>query len=381
MKKTVFFKTMSCLALTCLIAGLAGCAKKEAGSTVAGADKGTSQSATRTIVDQVGNTVHLPEKIERVVIASVWPLASVYCQMFGTDKLVGLDPAIVSAAEDSMLIQIAPDIGSIETGFSKNGNLNAEELLALDPDVVLYASGVMADYDIATQAGIPAVGFSLSIKDYNAVETIHTWIEQLAAVMGVEPGDNSKYVEYGRRIQQLVADRIATVPEEQRPRAMFIHRYDNATLAVPGTGTWADYWITASGARNVGADNAGTPSVSMEQVYSWNPDRIYITNFNDALPEDLYSNALGGHDWSAVKAVQDQQVKKIPLGIYRWYVTNTDSPLMLLWMAKQHHPDLFADIDMDQVTADFYKEFYNLELTAADLQSIWNPSREAAGGA
>ena len=365
-----------------MVAGLAGCAKKEAGSAVGGAASSEGKAArTRTIVDQVGNTVHLPEKIERVVIASVWPLASVYCQMFGTDKLVGLDPAIVSAAENSMLIQIAPDIGSIETGFSKNGNLNAEELLALDPDVVLYASGVMADYDIATQAGIPAVGFSLSIKDYNAVETIHTWIEQLAAVMGVEPEDNSKYVEYGRRIQQLVADRIATIPEEQRPRAMFIHRYDNATLAVPGTGTWADYWITASGARNVGADNAGTPSVSMEQVYSWNPDRIYITNFNDALPEDLYSNALGGHDWSTVKAVQDQQVKKIPLGIYRWYVTNTDSPLMLLWMAKQHHPDLFADIDMDQVTADFYKEFYNLELTAADLQSIWNPPREAAGGA
>lgn len=379
--RRIFFTAISCLLLTFMVAGLAGCAKKEAGSAVGGADKGTSQSATRTIVDQVGHTVHLPEKIDRVVIASVWPLASVYCQMFGTDKLVGLDPAIVSAAENSMLIQIAPDIGSIETGFSKNGNLNAEELLALDPDVVLYASGVMADYDIATQAGIPAVGFSLSIKDYNAVETIHTWIEQLAAVMGVEPEDNSKYVEYGRRIQQLVADRIATIPEEQRPRAMFIHRYDNATLAVPGTGTWADYWITASGARNVGADNAGTPSVSMEQVYSWNPDRIYITNFNDALPEDLYSNALGGHDWSTVKAVQDQQVKKIPLGIYRWYVTNTDSPLMLLWMAKQHHPDLFADIDMDQVTADFYKEFYNLELTAADLQSIWNPSREAAGGA
>ena len=381
MKKTVFFKTLSCLVLTCLIAGLAGCAKKEAGSAVAGADKGTSQSATRTIVDQVGNTVHLPEKIERVVIASVWPLASVYCQMFGTDKLVGLDPAIVSAAENSMLIKIAPDIGTIETGFSKNGNLNAEELLALDPDVVFYTSGVMADYDIATQAGIPAVGFSLSIKDYNAVETIHTWIEQLAAVMGIDPGDNSAYLEYGRRIQQLVAERIATVPEEERPQAMFIHRYDNATLAVPGSGTWADYWITASGARNVAAENTGTPSVSIEQIYSWNPERIYITNFNDALPQDLYGNVLGGHDWSSVAAVQEQQVKKVPLGIYRWYVTNTDSPLMLLWMAKQHHPELFADIDLDKTVADFYKEFYNLDLTAEDIQSIWNPVREAAGGA
>ncbi len=381
MKKTVFFKTLSCLALICLIAGLAGCAKKEAGSAVAGADKGTSQAATRTIVDQVGNTVHLPEKIERVVIASVWPLASVYCQMFGTDKLVGLDPAIVSAAENSMLIKIAPDIGTIETGFSKNGNLNAEELLALDPDVVFYTSGVMADYDIATQAGIPAVGFSLSIKDYNAVETIHTWIEQLAAVMGIDPGDNSAYLEYGRRIQQLVAERIATVPEEERPQAMFIHRYDNATLAVPGSGTWADYWITASGARNVAAENTGTPSVSIEQIYSWNPERIYITNFNDALPQDLYGNVLGGHDWSSVAAVQEQQVKKVPLGIYRWYVTNTDSPLMLLWMAKQHHPELFADIDLDKTVADFYKEFYNLDLTAEDIQSIWNPVREAAGGA
>lgn len=379
--RRIFFTAISCLLLTCLLAGLAGCAKKEAGSTVAGANKGTSQSATRTIVDQVGNTVHLPEKIERVVIASVWPLASVYCQMFGTDKLVGLDPAIVSAAENSMLIQIAPDIGSIETGFSKNGSLNAEELLALDPDVVLYSSGVTEDYNIATQAGIPAVGFSLSIKDYNAVETIHTWIEQLAAVMGVDPGDNSAYLEYGRRIQQLVAERIATVPEEQRPQAMFIHRYDNATLAVPGSGTWADYWITASGARNMAAENTGTPSVSIEQIYSWNPERIYITNFNDALPEDLYGNTLGGHDWSSVVAVQEQQVKKVPLGIYRWYVTNTDSPLMLLWMAKQHHPDLFADIDLDKTVADFYKEFYNLDLTAEDIQSIWNPVREAAGGA
>lgn len=379
--RRIFFTAISCLLLTCLLAGLAGCAKKDSSAAGAAASSVGKAALTRTIVDQVGNTVHLPEKIERVVIASVWPLASVYCQMFGTDKLVGLDPAIVSAAENSMLIKIAPDIGTIETGFSKNGNLNAEELLALDPDVVFYTSGVMADYDIATQAGIPAVGFSLSIKDYNAVETIHTWIEQLAAVMGVDPGDNSAYLEYGRRIQQLVAERIATVPEEERPQAMFIHRYDNATLAVPGSGTWADYWITASGARNVAAENTGTPSVSIEQIYSWNPERIYITNFNDALPEDLYGNTLGGHDWSSVVAVQEQQVKKVPLGIYRWYVTNTDSPLMLLWMAKQHHPDLFADIDLDKTVSDFYKEFYNLDLTAEDIQSIWNPVREAAGGA
>ena len=88
-----------------------------------------NNDGTRTIIDQAGNEVVLPEKIERVVIASVWPLASVYILSMGTDKLVGLDPAIISAAENSMLIKVAPDISKIESGFSQNGYMNAEELL------------------------------------------------------------------------------------------------------------------------------------------------------------------------------------------------------------------------------------------------------------
>ena len=55
---------------------------------------------------------------------------------------------------------------------------------------MLYASGVPEDYEIATQAGIPAVGFSLSIKDYNAVETISSWIELLEDVMNENDQDD-----------------------------------------------------------------------------------------------------------------------------------------------------------------------------------------------
>ena len=36
-----------------------------------------TRERTREIVDQMGNTVVLPEEVDRVVIASVWPLASV----------------------------------------------------------------------------------------------------------------------------------------------------------------------------------------------------------------------------------------------------------------------------------------------------------------
>lgn len=370
--KKIFVNLISVALLSSL--AFTSCSKKNSVN-----ENNHSDSETRTIVDQVGHTITLPKEVNRVVIASVWPLASAYCLMFGTDKLVGLDPAIISAAENSMLIKVAPDIVNIESGFSKNGQLNAEELLKLKPDVVLYATGVMEDYDIATQAGIPAVGFALNVKDFNAVETIFTWIDLLAEVMNTSY-DTSAYHEYADKMQKMIAERLEGIPEEDKPSAMIIHKYSETTLQIPGTKTWGDYWITASGARNVANENKGTPQVTVEEVYRWNPDRIYITNFSDAIPEDLYTNSFQNYDWSNIRAVKEKQVYKMPLGIYRWYVTNTDSPLTLLWLAKEHHPDLFADIDVNQEIKDFYKKFYHIELTEKDIQQIYTPNREAAGG-
>ena len=70
----------------------------------------------------------------------------------------------------------------------------------------------------------------------------------------------------------------------------------------------------------------------------------------------------------------------MPLGIYRLYVTNTDSPLTLLWLAKQHHPALFADINMDDEIRNYYKEFYRIDLTDDDIREIYTPKRDAARG-
>jgi iron complex transport system substrate-binding protein len=330
---------------------------------------------TRTVVDQVGNVVELPEKIERVVISSAWPLASVYCLYMGSaDKLVGVDPAIISAAKDSTLARIAPEIVDIPSDFIKGGVMNAEELAALKPDVVLYSTGTPEDFEIAQKAGVPAVAFSLSIADYNAIETIYTWIDLLAEVMQ-ENFDREKLVAYGDEIQEMVASRLTALKDDQKPRSMFVHLHDEATLGVPGSNSWADYWLTASGGINIAADaGTGTLNPSMEEIYQWNPEIIFVTNFNTSQPEDFYSNSIGNRDWSNINAVQNQKVIKMPLGIYRWYVCNSDSPLVLLWMAKQQQPELFTDIDMDQTIKDYYKEFYNLELTEADVQSIYHPS-------
>ena len=104
----------------------------------------------------------------------------------------------------------------------------------------------------------------------------------------------------------------------------------------------------------------------MEQVYEWNPDKIFITNFSSYLPEDLYDNTIEGHDWSQVKAVQEGEVYKFPLGMYRWFPPSSDTPLSLLWLAQQIQPDLFNDIDLDNEVKEYYQTFYNMTLNAED---------------
>ena len=117
----------------------------------------------------------------------------------------------------------------------------------------------------------------------------------------------------------------------------------------------------------------------MEQVYEWDPDIILITNFSPYLPEDLYNNAIEGHDWSTVSAVNNGKVYKFPLGMYRWFPPCSDTPLVLKWLAKTIQPEKFADMDMDSEIKSYYKEFYGVELTDDDVQNIYTPASEASG--
>ena len=92
-------------------------------------------------------------------------------------------------------------------------------------------------------------------------------------------------------------------------------------------------------------------------VTKYNPDIIFMTNFTQAQPKDLYNNTIGSNDWSKVKAVEDKKVYKMPLGMYRSYTPGADTPMTLLWLAKTTYPDKFKDIDLTKEVKDYYKDY------------------------
>ena len=372
------------LSVSLIAASMFGCgAFAEETETAADVETATEtvgeSTGTRTIVDHTGAEVVLPTEIKRVVISSILPLPSVYCLFRGSaDDLVGIHPSSMAAAQNSYLINVYPEIADVDTSFVENGEVNIEQLLSLEPDVVFYAAGNTDERAMYDNAGIPAVGFSTSMAEYDCVETYADWIELLGEIYGEQDTANA-IIEEGRAVAEQIKSVTDTIDDADKPKVLILFNYDNGTISTSGSNFFGQYWIETAGGINVAEELSGNAEINMEQIYEWNPDIIFITNFSACQPEDLYNNAIEGDDWSNVAAVKNQQVYKFPLGMYRWFPPASDTPLVLKWLATKIQPEKFADIDMDQEIKDYYEKYYNAELTDEDLQEIYNPARAAAG--
>ena len=107
------------------------------------------EGETRIVVDHTGREIEIPAEINRIVISSLLPLPSVYSLFEGSaEKLVGIHPSSMAAAENSILPKVVPDILDVNTDFLQGGELNIEELLNLKPDVVFYSANNTEEYHL-----------------------------------------------------------------------------------------------------------------------------------------------------------------------------------------------------------------------------------------
>lgn len=335
---------------------------------------------TRTVIDHDGVEVTLPEKVERIVVCDILPLPSVLAVFFDSaEKIVGMSGTSMSAAANGLLGELYPEILDAETGFIDGSTVNTEELMKLQPDVVFYNASRKELGEQLRKAGFPAVAISVNKWEYDCIETLNQW----AALLGEIFPENDRreaVAAYSEKIYSMVQDRVREIPERQR--VLYLYQYSETNLLTSGQKFFGQWWADAIGAVNVAQEltTDNSVAVNMEQIYAWDPELIFITNFTTAEPVDLYENTVGVYDWSGIQAVKDRQVYKMPLGMYRSYTPGADTPVTLLWMAKTAYPEQFADIDILTETKAYYKEVFGVELTEAQAASIFDPTAEAGSG-
>ena len=268
-------KTMKWLAIAIVAAMLLaafGCAKRPADTSV-------------SIVDMKGHEVKLDKPAERIVALSAADCEIVYALGAG-DLLVGRGEYCDYPAE-------VLDVTSVESG----GNTNIEQIIALDPDVVVMSSMAQTEEQVKQ---LEEAGIAVAVSDAADIAGVYTSIELLGKLLGKDAEAAS--IVSGMKAQ---FDKIAEDKFDEGKTVYFEVSPLQWGLWTAGRGTFMNEIAEMMGLKNCFDDVDGWAEISEEQVLERNPDYIVtITMYfgEGPTPEEEIMARPG---WENVEAVKN----------------------------------------------------------------------------
>ncbi len=330
----------------------------------------TSQAfADRTVTDQLGRQVTLPDHITRAVVLQHQTL-NLLVQLNAGDDIVG----VLSSWKKQLGPQFVRFMPAIEN-LPMPGDLsqvNIESLLALHPQVVFVANyAPQAMIQQIQNAGIPVVAISLRQDAAGEKNKMNPTMadEEQAYNDGLKQGIRliGEVVERQNQAEALIdytfAARaeanapVAGISDSQRVRVYMA----NPDLNTYGSGKYTGLMMKHAGALNVAAVTVkGARQVSLEQVLQWNPEVIFV---QDRYPQ-VVKQIENDPQWQAIDAVKNHRVWLMPEYAKAWgYPMPEALAIGELWMAKKLYPSRYRNVDVDAKALDYYQRFYRVKWT------------------
>lgn len=316
------------------------------------------------IRDDSQRTVTVPATVERVFPAG--PPAGLVIYALDPKVLLGWTMKPSAPALEFLGPEAAqlPALGWIG---GRGGDANLESVLRLKPDVIIDIGSTGGTYvslaeRIRAVTGIPYLLLSGRLEDLPA--TYRT----LGAVLGQQKAAEvlAQWIESHLK---GVADQLAKVPQESRPKVYLARGPSGLESARSGSINMEAIEL-AGGRDAVPGTGSGLVTVSLEQLYGFDPDVIVVLDpaFFARMGEDAA--------WSKLSAVRKGKVVLAPQLPFPWvdYPPSVNRMIGVLWLAKMLHPGV-VDLDLRAVTKEFYALFYHHELNDDAFEALMKNAR------
>src|SRR5699024_8942476 len=342
---------ISLASLTTLALMVAGCSS----TSTSDADAASEEGAI-TVTDQRGQEVTVQGPAESIASAVI-PAPAIIAAVDGSwDRITGINQSLLDANQQGIIDKLFPE--SLETPVISGPDFipNMEEVLAADPDVVVQW-GDMGDEVLQPieQAGLPVVGL-----EYGTQEDLETWIDLFGDMIG-KPERADEILNWMHEEAEAVSGQVEDLDLES-PRGLSMS-YSERAISVDTSSDYAQHVFDTAGITNVAKDAPVTDGVaSAEQIIEWDPEIIFLSAFDPAVPDDVYNDPR----LSEVTAVKDKRVYRAPLGVYRWQVPSAESPLYWNWVAALAYPGEF-EVDLPAEMREQTAFLYNDDLTDEDI--------------
>ena len=241
-----------------------------------------------TVTDMTGREITLDGPAAKIVALTASDVEIIYALGAG-DLLVGRGEYCDYPAE------------VLEKPVVKSGaETNLEEILALEPDVVIMAT--MAQTTDQVKA-LEDAGVKVIVSDAQNLEGVYTAISLIGQVVG-------KDAEAAAMIQGM-KDTFEEIKAKAEPTGKTIY-FEVSPLAwglwAGGKGTFMDELAEICGLTNAFADVTGWGEISEEQVFEKDPDYIVTTSMYYGEGPTPVEEIMGRPGWEQLKAVQNKQI-------------------------------------------------------------------------
>lgn len=315
-----------------------------------------------SFTDSLGRTVELPDTIERV--APSGNLSQMILYSIAPEKISGWSLKLSDTAKGEYFTKDTAGLPVFGTFYGKKANLNKEALMAADPQVVMDMGEIKGSEESMTK-DLDDLMRDIQIP----VITLEAYLDNTPDVyrtLGVLLGKEERAEELAVFADEAIKRASEAREKVTKPVTVYYSSSDDGLEAIP-TGSFHGEVIEKTGGVNVVPASFSTQqgSVSMEQLYLWDPDVILLSK------PKAYETATTSKAWSLLSAVRNGRVYLVPSEPYSFI----DSPpatnrlIGIYWLGQLLYPELYPE-DLVEKTIEYYGLYYNYELSESKAREI-----------
>lgn len=316
----------------------------------------------KKVTDLSGRTVTIPGNITKVA-ALVGPSYEKMIMLGQADKI-----SISMPVSSKWAKVVAPVLKNVTfTNSFKNPNI--EDLLAKKIQVAFFWDYTQP-LNKMTSSKIPVLVTQESSKNPTNINEFVSFEKREVQVYGNALGSEAKkkadkWCKYFDEKVKYVTSRTQKLKSSEIPKVYYVRGPD--ALTVHGRNSYTEWFVKMAGGDLVTKDTSKEimDTVTMEQVSVWNLDVIFMGRVDNT------GLIIKDPRWSNIKAVKNGKVFVNPEGVFYWDYSS-EGPLLMEFIAKTLHPDLFKDLNMIKEIKNYYSEFYNYNLTDDQANRILN---------
>jgi iron complex transport system substrate-binding protein len=276
-----------------------------------------SQADAKTVVDQMGRRLTVPDTPKRVV--SLAPsITEIIFALGQENRLKGVTtysdypPAALTLPKVGTYIR--PDL---------------ERIMALEPDlcIAIKDGNPKAAVDRLTELNIPVY----AVNPIN-IEAVAQAVTEIGGLLNVD--------DTGRKLAEKMRSRVQRVKSQvannaNRPRVFF--QIGVSPIVSVGTDTFINELIVMAGGENIAAGSTTYPRFNVEQVLVLVPEVIIISSMTRGVSFEQVKEQW--HRWPKIPAVQNDRIHIVDSDLFDRPSPRLVEALELL--VKLIHPEIF----------------------------------------